>query len=552
MTETPELERILRELRREYLADAPARIAELRKDAAALRTGEADALDSLKLRSHRLAGSAGSYGFPQLSVRARALEELVGGIAAPTGSGTQSPPVAHALADQITSAVEAIALEFDREATEAGPVGPAPRFAEPSGNALLVADDGATQQELSDALRDAGYSVRTDFVPDPAKLTVSKRPDLVVLAPDRRVRDPYAYAAIWSALSVARPHAVVLIASDPANDPVRAVAAGVDLVLPLDNATAELARHARILARIHHPPPRVLLALSDVKERTRLTAELEPVGVTCVATGSARALREVLTHEMPDIVLVGDDLPDADAIAVARLLRQDPRISLLTLVVLSPTGSTSSPVAALRAGADDWLATPADAALLLELVRSRVARTRRLAAMVFRDQLTGSLNHAALVAEFDSAVAHAHRTNAGVAFLAFGFDHFARVNERYGHLTGDRMLAHMADLLKSGVRASDAVGRLGGDEFGVLLRNCTPEGAVIVAHKLHQILGQRPLSTARGDQVPVLASVGGAVFRQHGDSAAELVHAAHEAVLVAKAGGRGRVVFAGVVTRAEG
>lgn len=543
MTDTPELERILRELRREYLADAPARMVELRKDAAALRAGEPDALDSLRLRSHRLAGSAGSYGFPNISARARELEQLV--------SATPTPSTTPTLPDLVISAVESIAGEFDREAAAAGPAGPAARFAEPSGLALLVADAGPLQQELSNALRDAGYSVGTEFVPDPAKLPVTERPDLVVLTPDARVKDPYAYAGAWNGLSVARPHAVVMIANAGSADPVRAVAAGVDLVLPSDNAVSELARHARILARISRPPPRVLLAMSDVRERSRLAAELEPVGVTCITAASARALREVLAKDMPDLVLVGDDLPDADAIAVSRLLRQDPRTALLTLVVLSAPTSASNPVAALRAGADDWLPLPADSALLLELVRSRVARTRRLAAMLFRDELTGALNHAALVAELESAIAHAQRTNAGVALLACGLDHFARINERYGHLTGDRMLAHLAELLRGAVRASDVVGRLGGDEFGVLLRNCTPEGAVIVAHKLHQILGQRPLLTARGDQVPVHASVGGAVWRQHGTTAAELVHAVHTAMLTAKAGGRGRVMFAGVVERTE-
>lgn len=538
MTDTSELERILRELRREYLADAPARIAELRKDASALRAGEPDALDSLRLRSHRIAGSAGSYGFPNISARAKELELLV------SASTTAS-------ADEVAAAVERVGSEFDREAAAAGPLGPPPRFVEPSGLALVVAEAGH-HRELADALRDAGYSVNVALVPEPAKLPVTERPDLVVLTAESGFPDLYGYAAAWNELSVARPHAIVLIARSDAADPVRAVAAGVDLVLQLEDAAGELARHARILSRISRPPPRVVLALSDARERSRLVAELETVGVTCIIVTSARALREVLSTDIPDLVLVGDDLPDADGIAVARLLRQDPRTALLTLVVLSPSASAAGLAAALRAGADDWLATPADAGLLLELVRSRVARTRRLSALVFRDELTGALNHAALVAELDRAIAHAHRTGAGIALLAFGLDHFARVNERSGHLIGDRMLAHVADLLRGGVRASDVVGRLSGDEFAVVLRNCTPEGAVIVAHKLHQLLQQRPLITARGEQIAVQASAGGAVWRQHGATATELVHAAHAAVLAAKAGGRGRVVFAGVVERTVG
>src|SRR5690606_7982359 len=64
-------------LRREYLADSGERLAELRKDVAAFRAGEPDALESLRVRFHRLAGSGGSYGFPKVTEVARAMEERI-------------------------------------------------------------------------------------------------------------------------------------------------------------------------------------------------------------------------------------------------------------------------------------------------------------------------------------------------------------------------------------------------------------------------------------------------------------------------------------------
>ena len=70
-----DLEKVLAALRREYIADGPARLAELRKDLAAFMAGEPDAAESLKSRFHRLAGSGGSYGFEEISVISREVEQ---------------------------------------------------------------------------------------------------------------------------------------------------------------------------------------------------------------------------------------------------------------------------------------------------------------------------------------------------------------------------------------------------------------------------------------------------------------------------------------------
>lgn len=102
---TDALEAALQELRREYLLEAPARLAQLRREIAAFRAGEPDAITALRTHFHRLAGSGGSYGFSEISEIARGMG----------GWLTASPPPDRAAAE-LDDAVDRLARAFDRAA----------------------------------------------------------------------------------------------------------------------------------------------------------------------------------------------------------------------------------------------------------------------------------------------------------------------------------------------------------------------------------------------------------------------------------------------------
>jgi diguanylate cyclase (GGDEF)-like protein len=104
------------------------------------------------------------------------------------------------------------------------------------------------------------------------------------------------------------------------------------------------------------------------------------------------------------------------------------------------------------------------------------------------------------------------------------------VNERFGQLVGDQVLRHVANVFRSGVRASDLIGRFGGEEFAMVLRGVPAEGAAVVAAKLRRVLGEQSATTAEGIIIPLHVSVGWASFPANGTSAGELVHAAVRAM----------------------
>ncbi len=175
------------------------------------------------------------------------------------------------------------------------------------------------------------------------------------------------------------------------------------------------------------------------------------------------------------------------------------------------------------------------AELLLQTVISRAERGRRLREMLHRDELTGLLNHSTLMAELEYAVDYGRRHGGPLAFVVFDLDRFSGINERFGQTVGDQVLLHVANVFRSHVRASDVIGRFGGEEFGMILRGGSPEGAAVLAAKLRRVLGEEAATTAEGIIIPLYVSIGWASYPADGSTAGELAHSAVRAMRKEKA-----------------
>ena len=185
-------------------------------------------------------------------------------------------------------------------------------------------------------------------------------------------------------------------------------------------------------------------------------------------------------------------------------------------------------------------------ATIFALYRAAVRRERaaiaRIEHMAHYDTVTGLPNRALLADRLAQEVARAHRGERPFAVLLFDLDGFKEVNDTWGHAAGDRALQIVADRCRELMRASDTVGRLGGDEFLVLLPETTLEGAHHVAEKLRASLAEPyPLGDAIGRMT---ASVGLAMFPAHGSEPETLQRAADAALYEAKREGKDRVKVA--------
>ncbi len=178
-------------------------------------------------------------------------------------------------------------------------------------------------------------------------------------------------------------------------------------------------------------------------------------------------------------------------------------------------------------------------ASLEQEMRRREALEEELRRIADVDMLTSVATRRAFVAQARRAIAEASRSHP-LAVIGLDIDRFKAINDRYGHLNGDRVLAAVGAELKAECRASDICGRLGGEEFAVVLPDTTLEEATRVAERIRARLIRLVLPAAEGT-IAVTASFGVAAH-EPGDSYDRLFARADEGLYRAKRAGRDRIV----------
>ncbi|MDP1733158.1 MAG: EAL domain-containing protein [Sulfuritalea sp.] len=179
---------------------------------------------------------------------------------------------------------------------------------------------------------------------------------------------------------------------------------------------------------------------------------------------------------------------------------------------------------------------------LQEEVFERMQAEQRIWHLAHHDGLTGLPNRTLLHDRLEQALAQAQRSRHRVAVMFLDLDRFKTINDSLGHAIGDELLKHVAEKLKSVVRAVDTVSRLGGDEFVVVLHEVSsPDDVVQVAEKIIGALA----STVSIESHPLRAtpSIGISIFPDDGDEVFGLMKSADTAMYHAKAAGRNNFQF---------
>ncbi|WP_342153175.1 diguanylate cyclase [Methylorubrum sp. SB2] len=167
-----------------------------------------------------------------------------------------------------------------------------------------------------------------------------------------------------------------------------------------------------------------------------------------------------------------------------------------------------------------------------EALQVQRAELARLAAT---DALTGILNRAAFGAT--ALAVMQDPSGAPLSLIAVDLDLFKPINDRHGHRTGDRALIHLVSVLQAGLREHDAIGRVGGDEFLILLPGTERDQAEAIAKRLQEALHRAPMTLDDGTALRLAMSCGVAQHRP-GTSFEEFVHTADMALYAAKRAGR--------------
>ena len=494
---------------------------------------------------HVLSGSANTFGYPALGRAAVDLERRLRG-----WIKLDRSPSAGAL-DQASALVPALRQAAARR-TEAARLESLGRVADEDEEGrliYLVEDDESLAKELRLQLFSFGYKVRIfTGCEDVAEAIAVRRPDALVL--DVILGEGYGAGFdlmhdLQQELDLRELPVLFVTARGDVEARLEAVRCGAAgyFVKPLD-VVALVDRLNRLTPVDGDEPFRILIVDDDYILAEHYAVVLRHGGMQVSVLNQPLEILDHLGAELPDLVLMDIDMPDCSGPELVKIIRQFDRFVSLPIVYLSTETDLERQLSALRIGGDDFLTKPITDRHLVTAVAIRAERSRVLRSLMNRDSLTGLLTHVALKEHLAAELARSRRTKNPLSFAMLDIDGFKQVNDRHGHLLGDRVLATLADLLRQRTRSSDAVGRYGGEEFGIVLPDCESQDGVTLIEKLREGFAGIRFRSADGElRVELSAGVATAV---PGCSIDDLIERADRALYTAKSKGGNRVLAAGV------
>jgi two-component system, cell cycle response regulator len=326
---------------------------------------------------------------------------------------------------------------------------------------------------------------------------------------------------------------------------------------------------------------RKVLIVDDDPATLRLLAEhLDTAGFDVLQATDGREAMNIVMAEAPPIVITGWAMPEMDGIELCRTLRQHEGVSFVYLIILIAHGNQDCVAEALEAGADDFLAKPisrpelrarlrvAEHITRLEADLSRRTReihrlnaemaitTEKLGAandklqlMVTQDELTGLLNRREAMSRLHQLWGGQDRYGQVFSCIMLDFDGFKSFNDTYGHAAGDMVLRETSSVLRSEVRSTDLVCRVGGEEFLILCPSVGARGGMVCAEHVREAVERHDFRW-EDSRLKVTISLGVAEWRPEMKCPDDILRAADHAMYASKAAGRNRVTVAGNSTMA--
>ncbi len=305
----------------------------------------------------------------------------------------------------------------------------------------------------------------------------------------------------------------------------------------------------------------VLVADDDSVVRTLVQRLVESWGYPCVtASDGTEAWEKLLGPNAPVLAILDWEMPGMSGVEIASKLRSMPGLTAYPYILLLTSRGHDDIVEALTSGADDYITKPFRqqelrarlqvGARIISLQRDLIAACDTAKYQASHDFLTGLLNRRMLLMLAQQELDRATRDHRPMCAILCDVDHFKRVNDTYGHLTGDNVLVEVARRIRFAVRSYEHVGRYGGEEFLVIAPSCDMENGAMLAERIREAVDCKPVDLDNGRTWRTTLSLGVALA-QPGMAVDQLLGAADNAMYTAKHNGRNRFAVAGVTAGAS-
>ncbi len=338
-------------------------------------------------------------------------------------------------------------------------------------------------------------------------------------------------------------HIVFIAENDTFKKRLQAVRKGADafFVLPLD-ITEMLDNLHNLTNEAGQELYHILIVDDDPEQIAWCALWLQQAGmITSVVSNPMQVIPQIIETK-PELILMDMYMPNCNGMELAKIIRQQKAFVSIPIIFLSIENNIHKQYEALHLGGDDFLTKPIKPEHLIASVTIRANRYRKLRFYMERDSLTGLLNHSRSEEQLEIELKRAERLNAPLSYSMIDIDFFKQVNDNYGHLSGDRILKSLANLLQERLRRSDIIGRYGGEEFAVILPNTDVRNAFLVIDEIRNNFSQIKHRAGKKEFF-VTISAGIAAFPKF-PSFVALNEAADKALYFAKQHGRNKVTSA--------
>ena len=293
----------------------------------------------------------------------------------------------------------------------------------------------------------------------------------------------------------------------------------------------------------HAEDPYRVLVIDDSKTvGGYLSKILQKVGMVVHVTNSPESGLDAIEGFNPDLILMDMYMPVCDGDDLSRIIRQYEAFASIPIVFLSSETDVQKQLSAMKIGADDFLTKQINPDHLITSISTRIQRHRILGSFMIKDSLTGLLNHTTSKKQLNFILKKAEKTNTNVCFAMVDIDFFKKVNDTYGHPTGDIVIKSLARLLQKRLRKTDSIGRYGGEEFAVILWDISAENAEKLLNEIREDFS-KILHNSDGKEFNTTFSCGIACNSTFND-AQKISNAADKALYISKRAGRNQVSVA--------
>ncbi len=275
---------------------------------------------------------------------------------------------------------------------------------------------------------------------------------------------------------------------------------------------------------------RILVVEDDAPAREAMVMLLQFEGYEVRSASGGTDALTIAIDWSPDLVLSDVRMPHGDGFTLVSALRNVEGCKDVPILLVSAHDEMDRRISGLELGADDFISKPVQPEELLARIRAHLRsshRRKELQKSCTIDSSTQLLNRrgidGVLAIELDRA-----RRGASLSVLVVDLDDFKSINDTHGHRVGDQVLQATAERMERTRRSIDQVGRLGGDEFIIILASCDAKATPAAIQRFRQAI-EGSLETNEGVTVPIRCSIGAASYTRN-DSAEELLSAADKAM----------------------